>query len=425
MQEHPYASIPCQNCYEDRADKLVIWEPIPATVNNQTSTPYTPTPLHTAMQKGAGSCLCTKHAPLISINKPYQVISSSEQLNLQLIVDSAHAASSYFKHQAPLFEATYEFVHGPLCGPATIEATSDGEILFPFLDALGYTDPPKDIRCIWDLRINRDRDLWIHFDKIKFASKSCDDGKLEIYLPGQIDPYISICGENVSLAKELPILSASELGMESLEDPSLLGQEDTRAIRIQFISATSPTRAAFKIAWTELFHLPRNSDGTLQTSKLVEGGTVEEEKYKAEFGTDKRIIEVCDFLCPGENGLCIPARLVCNGVVNCPNITGAGAQKDKSYNSFSKANSDARLAYIEENLKKIGYSGDLTGKMLELLSDESPEICNSRMEHAVIINWMGIVMAAIGATILAVCFIIILCKMCSHKGSSDDGDMGY
>lgn len=416
MQEHPYASIPCQNCFEDRADKLVIWEPLPPAYTNQTVTSRTPTPLHTAMQRGTGSCLCTKHASLISFGKPYQVISSSEQLNLQMIVDNAHAASSYFKHQTPLFEATYEFVHGPLCGPATIEATADGEILFPYLEALGYTDPPKDIRCIWDLRINRDRDLWIHFDKIKFASKNCEDGKIDIYLPGQLDPYISICGENVSLAKELPILSASELGMESIEDPTILNQDDTRAIRIQFMSASSPMRAAFKIAWTELFHLPRNSDGTLQTSRLVEGGSIDA-KYNAEFGTDKRSIEVCDFLCPGENSLCIPARLVCNGVVNCPNST--------NIETMSKASREARLQYLEENLKKIGYDGVLTGKMLETLSDESPEICNSRRENTAVMNWAGIALGAIGGLILGVACLIVLCKMCCHKRSTNDTDLSY
>lgn len=46
------------------------------------------------------------------------------------------------------------------------------------------------------------------------------------------------------------------------------------------------------------------------TSKLTEGG-----------GSLDDTVEGCDFLCPGEGGLCIPARLVCNGVVNCPNVT--------------------------------------------------------------------------------------------------------
>ena len=29
----------------------------------------------------------------------------------------------------------------------------------------------------------------------------------------------------------------------------------------------------------------------------------------------------CEFKCPGNVSLCIPARLVCNGVQNCPNVT--------------------------------------------------------------------------------------------------------
>lgn len=97
----------------------------------------------------------------------------------------------------------------------------------------------------------------------------------------------------------MPILSAAELSPDG-GDP---------AVKLQFIGRSSPTRAVFKIAWTELFHLPRNQDGSLMTSKLTEGGSLDES------------VEGCDFVCPGEAGLCIPARLVCNGVVNCPNVT--------------------------------------------------------------------------------------------------------
>lgn len=74
------------------------------------------------------------------------MISKGEQLNLQLIVDGAHSALSYFKHTASLFEATYEFVHGPLCGPAIIHPTTDGEIHYPYYEAIGYVEPPKSIR---------------------------------------------------------------------------------------------------------------------------------------------------------------------------------------------------------------------------------------------------------------------------------------
>lgn len=46
------------------------------------------------------------------------------------------------------------------------------------------------------------------------------------------------------------------------------------------------------------------------TSRLTEGGS-----------SSLDAVEGCEFACPGEDGLCIPARLVCNGVVNCPNVT--------------------------------------------------------------------------------------------------------
>lgn len=83
-----------------------------------------------------------------------------------------------------------------------------------------------------------------------------------MYLPGRPDhPFMAICGHNVS-SKEMPPLTSVDLtGQTPGESPS---------VRIQFIGTMTPARAAFKIAWTELFHLPRNPDGTLMTSKLTE-----------------------------------------------------------------------------------------------------------------------------------------------------------
>lgn len=46
------------------------------------------------------------------------------------------------------------------------------------------------------------------------------------------------------------------------------------------------------------------------SSRLTEGGS-----------PDDPLGDGCGFACPGEQGLCIPERLVCNGVVNCPNVT--------------------------------------------------------------------------------------------------------
>lgn len=117
-------------------DKLVIWEPLSPGAN-ATSPPI---PLSKAAQSGELRCLCNR------LSSPIQIISRGEQLNLQLIVDSAHSALSYFKHNSALFEANYEFVHGPLCGPPIIQPATEGEIHYPYYEAIGYVEPPKTIR---------------------------------------------------------------------------------------------------------------------------------------------------------------------------------------------------------------------------------------------------------------------------------------
>ncbi|XP_072381346.1 cubilin homolog [Diabrotica undecimpunctata] len=351
FKESPYNHGPCTNCLEDRVDKLVIWEPLLPGANST----HPPISLNKAAQNGDVTCICNRQA------FSTQIISKGEQLNLQMIVDSTHSALSYFKHSASLFEATYEFVHGPLCGPAIIQPITDGEIHYPYYEAIGYVEPPKSIRCIWEIKVNRERDFWLHFDQIKFSSKSCDDGIVDIFLKGRLDPYLSVCGENVSLAKELPILSSAELSPDGT-DPS---------ITIQFIGRTSPTRAAFKIAWTEMFHLPRNVDGSsLMSSRLTEGGNPEDP-----------LGDGCEFACPGEQGLCIPARLVCNGVVNCPNVT---------------------------DYKGTAYS------------DEATELCIK--ENSPEINWVYVGIATVSVLFLLCCCCVCACKRCCRYCCRDDDD---
>lgn len=259
FKDHSYGQ--CGHCWDSRSDKVIIREPASDTVK--------------------GHCLCR----LTSGNPPLRIVSRGERLDLKLIVDGAHAATSYFKQPAPLFEAKYEFAHSPLCGPAILPATTDGEIEFPHYEALGYVTPPRSIKCIWELKVSPERDLYLHFDKMKFGSRSCEDGKIEIILPGSTDSFFSICGENVSQAKEVPILSAAQL----------LSTERESGIVIQFTGSMALTRAEFKITWTELYHLSRDGTGALNTQRLEE----------------------CGFQCPGDAG-CIPNRLLCNGVINCP-----------------------------------------------------------------------------------------------------------
>lgn len=334
-------------------------------------------------------------------------MSSGETLNLQLIVDNAHAAASYFKNPSPLFEARYEFVHGPLCGPAILAAaTSDGEIVYPHLEALGYTEPPKKIQCIWDLEIEEKKDIFLRFESIKFASRHCEDGNIQIYLPGRVEPYLSICGGNVSETEKLPIFSAGELGFESLDDPLVIEKEKTRSIRIVFIGSASPAKATFKIIWTGLYHLPRNVDGSLMTSRLTDSSQ------------SSNTNQGCDFICPGDEGLCVPARLICNGVVNCPNVTSG---QRKFWTAEEKL---LKEAYSEDSLRRLGYLDALGGIPLGQLNDEALELCAGKRNSASG-DWTGPALGAGLAIALAVCALGAAWRLCCRKRSPDEESLDY
>ncbi|XP_026468418.1 uncharacterized protein LOC113372307 isoform X2 [Ctenocephalides felis] len=354
FKDHPYSTGPCTRCMDDRVDKLMAWE-------------------GTGIEHaGLMTCLCTPPT------RPIRLVSSSDQLTLEMLVQGSHAAASYFKHNAALFEARYEFVHGPLCGPISMGPTSDGELVYPYRGALGLPlpDPPRKERCIWTVRVAAQRDLWLHLDKARFAGRSCDEGRIEIALAGRAEPRFIVCGENISVAKDLPILSAAELG--AIDGPE--GPQEPPPVTIQYSGDGNPSRVLFRLVWTELYHLPRNADGTLATSKYTESG------------------DNCEFACPGGAGLCIPTRLVCNGEENCPNTT--------SFNAI-----DTR--YIEDNLKRMGLWQHEDLRNLKFLTDESPAICNRRDVSD--LQWLGVAVgAALGAILAALC-LVALCKACRRK----------
>ena len=304
FKEHPYGGgASCaHNCWEGRGDRVTLREP-PDPAAPAAAQPSRPAHCRCRLERGK--------------EPPIQLLSRGERLELQMRVDGAHAASAYFKQPAALFEASYEFVHGPLCGPAVIEAQTDGELEFPHYEALGYlsiaaaaggggSGRPASaslVKCIWELRVSPERDLWLQFVKTKFASRSCEDGKLEVHLPVEgggfaAEPFLAVCGENVSYVSNMPILSASQVAAREPGQPA--------AVAIHFVGSMALARAEFKIAWTELYHLPRDAHGNLAHQRL----------------------EDCAFECPGGAG-CIPERLLCNGVVNCPrpaaNSTSSGA----------------------------------------------------------------------------------------------------
>lgn len=171
-------------------------------------------------------------------------------------IEPSFSAANYFKANFSLFEATYKFVHGPLCGPSVYKPAIEGELHFPYFEALGFIEPPRSIHCVWDIQVNKNHDLSLHFEKVKFVSRDCQDGRLEIHLPSMDKKFLTICGHNVSAAlKGFRIITMGELTPKVPTDQS-------RFVQIHFIGHTTPARANFKIIWSELHHLPRNTDGS-------------------------------------------------------------------------------------------------------------------------------------------------------------------
>ncbi|XP_049853177.1 cubilin-like isoform X1 [Schistocerca gregaria] len=368
FKDNTYVTSKCSDCLRDRADKLVVLEPEGGAA---------------ALNWSASACLCHGGAQL----PPLSVVSRGERLTLELRVDAAHAASSYFKHAPPLFEARYRFVHAPLCGPPLLPPATDGELRFPDYDALlGNVEPPRTVHCIWELQVHRDRDLWLNVDRMKLENGACDENRLEAFVSGRAAPFLSICRENVAAAsRELPILTAADLAASL---PQRAPPDAVPSVRLVFRASVWPAMPTFKIAWTELYRLPRNPDGTLATSRLTEAAA----------GS-----EPCEFVCPGQSGLCIPMRLVCNGVVNCPsqagNASGIGAG--------AAAGSAA--------------SPPEAGVAPAAADDESGEMC-ARQEAAPV-NWLAVGLGAAGGGVMAAACLAVLCRACCRKRhADDDGD---
>ncbi|XP_017875544.1 uncharacterized protein LOC108622278 [Ceratina calcarata] len=426
FKEHPYSQ--CGHCWDSRVDRLIVREPPASDVADQypQQQPYNQHQQQQRQHKkrsiGKGHCICRSTvANGSNEGQPVlRVVSQGEKLELKLLMDGAHATARYFKQSAPLFEARYEFAHSPLCGPAILPATIDGEIEFPHYEAIGYVAPPRSIKCIWEIRVNRDRDVWLHFDKIKFASRSCEDGKLEIFLPGKIEPFLGICGENVSSVREMPVISASQISphtrngdhdsthyvdpmqthlQQPVPPPFSTDQQHEElewpTVTIQFTGTMAPARAAFKIAWTELYHLPRDGSGGLNTQKLE---------------------EFCGFQCPGDTG-CIPARLVCNGVVNCP------VPEISVYKNMHNG-TDLLATTGEPNDESLETCGsDPAGKR----GDVSGSGSGVRGLANVVGNagWAGAGLGAALAILVGLACLITVCKICRRRTVSRDIHVPY
>lgn len=350
FKEIPYNVNVCTRCHEERVDKLVVWEEREKVQHHL-------------------ACFCD------NIPRAVRVISAGETISLEMIIQGQHATTSYFKNQNPLFQASYEFAHGPLCGPISMGPSIDGTLFFPNQNALGYPQvgDSKKERCIWELKVAPGRDLWMHLEKSRFHDKSCEQGKIEIYLAGRLEPVFIICPENASLARDIPMLSAAELGATE-------NDKDPLTVLIQYTGDNTPGRNAFKLVWTELFHLPRNQDGNLARSYL-QGGD-------------------CDFKCPGETSACIPKRLVCNGIMNCPNVTMTSTL-------------EALVQNMADNLRMLGIEDPELLHKVKYITDESPEICN-RTEAAEI-PYVTLILIAAGLSLAFALFLAILCRMCRRN----------
>jgi len=175
VQDHNYR-IPVEkdnNCWYSERDKLLIWEP--AETDEAAGFGLNRTAIDQSnANKNNGLCLFNNvnKTGTMSSN-PYageiKFVSSGNSLNVELNLNPVYAALSYFKYDVPLFEARYEFVHGPLCGPSIIHPVDEGELIFPRFDAMGFVEPPKTLECIWEIRVHEDRDLWLHFNKVNYT----------------------------------------------------------------------------------------------------------------------------------------------------------------------------------------------------------------------------------------------------------------
>lgn len=167
-QDHNYR-IPVEkdnNCWYSERDKLLIWEP---EETNETGFGLNRTIINQSnANKINGLCLFNNinKTGTISSTGGINFVSSGNTLNVELSLNPLYAAISYFKYDMPLFEARYEFVHGPLCGPSIIQPIDEGELIFPRFDAMGFVEPPKSLECIWEIRVHEDKDLWLNFNQV-------------------------------------------------------------------------------------------------------------------------------------------------------------------------------------------------------------------------------------------------------------------
>lgn len=95
-------------------------------------------------------------------------------------------------------------------------------------------------------------------------------------------------------------------------------------------------------------------------------------------------------MCPGTAGMCIPARLVCNGVLNCPPPV-PGVADSVAFDSAT--------------------------------SDEDPSHCAPARQDGY--PWWTLYVGAASAALLALAALVLLCRACCCCGKQRDIDVPY
>jgi hypothetical protein len=267
----------CVNCFNDRVDKIVLNDD-----NNKSI------------------CVCKENSALTF---PVTITSSGTSASVVLSIDSRHSVANYFKSPVPIFEGSYKFIHGPLCGATRLGPSSDGKLRFPYYYNPELRENP--VHCLWELSVHPAKDLWINLEKLVFStsSKSCSDAKLELYLTStssssnkhSSSALLTLCGDSnvgdrkTEISSQLPIIPSDRLKHGGL------------TIKLE---ASTASKLNFIISWTEL--------NRMDTTK-----------------SEQRAAACPGYLCPGTD-ICIARDLLCNGILNCPNGTNAGDESDES-----------------------------------------------------------------------------------------------
>ncbi|RXG58476.1 hypothetical protein Avbf_16806, partial [Armadillidium vulgare] len=313
--EFKHNDLECLDCLTDSVDKLLIRDPF---------------------RNGTDVCICNNWSHAHSL--PATIVSNGPSLSLIMHVNHVHAMQNYFKSSEPIFEGTYKFIHSPICGPTVLPAATEGNIIYPKYEPYVYGGYGEDVHCIWEIRVHHDRDVWLYVDDLDFSLNDCSLEVIDVFLPGNEKPTFTVCESSTTEEVRTNILKSKDL-----RDGSVI---------IHFRSA-APGHSNFKLTWTELMELPKNSDGTVMTSKLSAPNE-------------------CQFICPGESA-CILEDLVCNGVQNCPGNTTAGGGSH----------------------------------------DESPEICYARTGAQ--LNYVALGLGAAGGALVAVAVVVLICRNCRKR----------